>query len=191
MTSNIIGMFTGKLVNPFALTINDIDIRDVAHSLALTCRFRGHTTQYYSVAEHCVRCAEMGLGSADGYRLARHRLLHDAPEAYLCDMPSPLKGEYPLNILKYFEKQILAVIYGKFQIPNMTEKTATAVKVADLTMLATEARDLCTFTLDRDDLPDPLPEQIVPWNWEEAERRYLHLAHELLLCKTEVINGVK
>ncbi len=188
---NEIGTFTSKFVNPFAMTVEDISIKDIAHSLALTCRFRGHTKQYYSVAEHCIRCAEMDLHSPDGYGLARYRLLHDAPEAYLCDLPSPLKVEYPFNLLKYAEEQILDVMYGKFQIPTMTEKTVAAVKHADLTMLATEVRDLCTFRLDRDDLPDPLPETIMPWTWQHAERRYLEVAHELLLCDSGVINGIK
>ncbi len=188
MQSNIIGTYTGKLVNPLALTVEDVDIRDIAHSLALTARFRGHTSVFYSVAEHCVRCSEMGMGSSDGYRLARHRLLHDAPEAYLCDVPTPLKGQFP--ILKCIEEQILDVMYDKFQIPTMTEQTATAVKHADHVMLATEARDLCTFSLDRT-LPDPLLETIMPWTWQHAERRYLELAHHLLLCDTEVLNGVE
>lgn len=191
MPANIIGTFSGRLVNPFALTVDDIDIRDVAHSLAMTCRFRGHVTQYYSVAEHCVRCAEMGMGSADGYRLARYRLLHDAPEAYLCDVPSPLKGEYPLNLLKCTEEQIFDTMCDKFQIPMTNKHIRDAVKHADFVLLATEVRDLCTFALDRDDLPDPLSNPIMPWTWQHAERRYLELAHTLLLCDTEVLNGIK
>ena len=188
MTANIIGTFTGKLVNPFAMTVEDIDIRDIAHSLALTCRFRGHVTQFYSVAEHCIRCAEMSMADA-AYGVARYKLLHDAPEAYLCDVPSPLKGEFP--IFKYLEQQIFDTMCEHFRITTPRPHVTDLVKIADLTLLATEARDLCTFTLDRDDLPDPLPETIIPWTWEEAERRYLYLAHELLLCDTGVINGIE
>ncbi|KKK79599.1 hypothetical protein LCGC14_2831880 [marine sediment metagenome] len=188
MKSNIIGTFTGKLVNPFAMTVDDICIKDIAHSLAMTCRFRGHVSQYYSVAEHCVRCAEIGLHSPDGYGLARYRLLHDAPEAYLCDVPSPLKGQFP--ILKCVEEQIFAVMCDKFQIPTMSEEVEIAIKHADLVLLATEARDLCAFDLDRT-LPSPLPDEIIPWPWEDAEERYLELAHHLLLCDTEVVNGIE
>ena len=198
MKQNITGTFTGKLVNPFAMTVDDIDIRDIAHSLAMTCRFRGHINQFYSVAEHCVRCAEMDMHTPDGYSIARYRLLHDAPEAYLCDVPSPLKGQFP--VLKCIEEQIFDVMCEHFHIPLMGFSDtgglagcdiAAAVKHADHVMLATEARDLCAFDLDRDDLPDPLSEQIIPWTWQQAEKRYLDLAQHLLLCDVEALNGIE
>lgn len=67
--------------------VEQIDIRDIAHSLSLINRFTGHTRTPYSVAEHCVIGSEIIRGE-----FALEFLLHDAHEAYLGDVSGPLKG---------------------------------------------------------------------------------------------------
>lgn len=80
--------FTGK---KFPLDKPDpalIDIEGIAHALSLLCRFNGHCTRFCSVAEHSVHVArEIDLD------LAMEGLLHDAAEAYLGDVHSPLKAQ--------------------------------------------------------------------------------------------------
>lgn len=82
--------FTGGKFFPAAPTFNT---RDIAHALSLNCRFNGHVSQFYSVAEHSVLvallCRELELGDPfEG-------LMHDATEAYLTDVPSPIKAHLP------------------------------------------------------------------------------------------------
>jgi len=67
-------------------------IEDIAHSLSHQCRFNGHTDKLYSVAQHCVVMAT--LPQTPG-RLRMTALLHDAAEAYLGDVVSPLKQLLP------------------------------------------------------------------------------------------------
>lgn len=111
---------SGKMVAPLSLKIEDINIEDIARSLANTCRFRGHTTQYYSVAEHCFH---VSLDVPRGYAL--WALLHDAPEAYLFDIPSPLKpyvlferestrGKWCSYPYDYVETEIMDMIAARF-----------------------------------------------------------------------------
>ena len=49
--------FTGRQFWPADPRADEIDIRDIAHALSMQCRYAGHCTQFYSVAEHCVLLA--------------------------------------------------------------------------------------------------------------------------------------
>lgn len=90
MPDGKIGTFTGRLVDPLDLRPEDIDIWDIVHSLSLKCRYNGHCFSYFSVAEHSVL-----LSKAVPPRLAKVALLHDAAEAYFCDLPRPIKALLP------------------------------------------------------------------------------------------------
>ncbi|PPQ17945.1 phosphohydrolase [Bradyrhizobium sp. AC87j1] len=65
---------------------DEVFIDDIAHALSLLCRFGGHCLRFYSVAEHCVL-----LSRAAPRPHKMWALLHDASEAYLVDVPRPLK----------------------------------------------------------------------------------------------------
>lgn len=68
---------------------------DVVRPLSRLCRFTGHGRMPWSVAAHCVVgsvVAERCLGSR---ALARAFLLHEAGEALVGDVSSPLKGLLP------------------------------------------------------------------------------------------------
>ena len=86
-----------------------IKFRDIAHALSQICRYAGHTKYFYSVAEHCVRLVQATPAGAK--RLA---LMHDAAEAYLQDIPRPVKR---LDIMKPYrdaEKHLVGVIFRKY-----------------------------------------------------------------------------
>ncbi len=88
---------TGRRMNPLDASPEDIDPDDIAGALANICRFGGHSRAFYSVAQHsvivCDLLAERG-GSPDELMAA---LLHDAAEAYLGDLPHPIKHRSELG----------------------------------------------------------------------------------------------
>lgn len=106
-TKDCIRTFTGIYFNIINPTEDMICIEDIAHSLSMQCRFAGHLPVYYSVAEHSIRCHEV---SSPENKLAA--LLHDASEAYLLDIPSPIKPH--LNNYKEIENKIMKLVAKKF-----------------------------------------------------------------------------
>lgn len=113
-----------------------VKIDDIAHALSNLCRFTGHTNRFYSVAEHSVRAA---LHVAPGFEL--EALLHDATEAYLGDVSSPLKAL--LHEYRLIEFRLDCCIRERFGLPP---KQSPEVKQADLSMLASERSALMPTT---------------------------------------------
>jgi 5'-deoxynucleotidase YfbR-like HD superfamily hydrolase len=103
----IIRTVTGKYINVFEPTPEMIDLEDIAHALSMQPRFGGHLPYFYSVATHSCMCAD---AAPEGHKLAA--LLHDASEAYLLDVPSPIKS----RLTNYYEieDKLMAVIAQKF-----------------------------------------------------------------------------
>jgi len=164
--------FTGKQFFPLNPRGEDIDIRDIAHSLAMQCRFNGHCLKYYSVAEHSVRLSLMLPKE-----LALWGLLHDAGEAYLCDLPRPLKHQMPSYF--DFEDKLLSAVAQRFDLPYPIPQP---VFDADNTMLATEARDLMADPPVPWNLPyEPLPEPIPPMRPAQAEQEFLYRFAQLVV----------
>jgi hypothetical protein len=126
--------FTGKKFFPLDPRPEDVDIEDIAHSLSLQCRFTGHCKFFYSVAQHSVLVSQLLPWDA-----ALWGLLHDASEAYLCDLPRPLKNRTALGVeYSRIETGLMTCIAEAFDlgpIPPM-------VKTADDIMLVTEASQI-------------------------------------------------
>lgn len=148
--------------------VEDIDIEDIAHALSQQCRFSGHTSRFYSVAEHSVRVA---LICPREHRL--WGLLHDASEAYIVDIPRPFKHMDQLREYREIEAVVQGVVCDRFGLPREMPR---AVKLADEILLGTEARDLMGPLLPGWVLREaPLPEVVAPWPPEQAKYLFLSM----------------
>lgn len=121
-----------------------IVIRDIAAALSKICRFGGHCSDFYSVAEHSVHVSKV-LESRypDGSKLAMAGLLHDAAEAYLGDMTTPLKSCSDMQTFREREAMTLNSIEKQFRLHRGLTHDER-VKAADRDCLAVEARELCS-----------------------------------------------
>lgn len=176
MASRYFRTYTGRCVHPLAPHPDEIAIEDIARSLSQQCRFLGHTDSFYSVAQHSVLVSELVPRE-----FALWGLLHDASEAYLCDLPAPIKREPEMEVYRIAENRLTAAVALKF---GMTAIMPPAVHVADKVMLATEFRDVTTvdnvaWIIDECG-QKPLDRRwLTPWPAAVAEVRFLARFREL------------
>jgi len=110
--------FTGVQFT-FPAEAENVNIFDIAHALAYQCRYTGHVVRFYSVAEHC--CLLHDYAKEAGYRNVRLRaiLLHDAVEAYICDLPAPVKNLLP--DYRELERSVQAAVTEAFHLRPLTD----------------------------------------------------------------------
>jgi len=173
--SPFIETYTGQRFMPLSPRVEDVVIADIAHALSNQCRFSGHTKEHYSVAEHSVRVAR--VLEARGYSPTSQLwgLLHDASEAYLVDLPTPLKSDPTIgHAYRIAEARIMAVICQRFDLPI---HEPAEVRTADAVLLATEVRDLMAGRPahwgNGQITQPPLREKIEPWEPRRAEWAFL------------------
>lgn len=162
--------FTGRPFWPLDPRPDEIHIEDIAHALSLQCRYAGHCRRFYSVAEHCVLLA---IHVPPAFKL--WALLHDAAEAYLTDIPRPLKGD--LGGYAALEDRVMAAVCARFGLsPDMP----AIVHECDGRIISDERANLSASVLPWSAQPEPLGVTLRYWSPEQAERAFLH-AYERLV----------
>lgn len=134
--------YSGLRVDVFNPTPDMFCIEDIAHALSNICRFGGHTNKFYSVAEHCVRVSHLVKPE---FKL--QALLHDASEAYIWDMPTPIKSK--LVGYEGIENGIMLCIAKKF---GFSWPMADQVHEADKEMLKCEWCDLFSGNIQTNEI---------------------------------------
>lgn len=144
--------YSGKKFNPFQPEKDDISIVDIAHALSNVARFGGHTKRFYSVAEHSCFVVAL-LPTVYGYpkenlkvrRLLLAGLLHDASEAYIGDLVSPIKHTAEFKEFRNLENALQDAIFERFDC-YPTAEDLQSINFVDYAALRKEAESL---------LPDP------------------------------------
>lgn len=167
--------FTGRQFWPLDPRPEDILLTDIAAALAKLCRYNGHTRIFYSVAEHSVLVARAAPAA-----VRMEALLHDASEAYLADVPRPLKRH--LAGYAEAEDRVMRAVARQFRLawPLPAE-----VKRIDEAILADEREQLMA------DPPAPWHEReprlgirIKGWTPQEAEREFLLAFHDYVAARS-------
>lgn len=155
--------FTGREFNLASPTPEQVFIEDIAHALSQLCRFTGHTNQFYSVAQHSV-----AVSLRVPKEFALWGLLHDAAEAYVGDMSSPLKSICPEY--RGIEHNIMAAVCERFGLPYLEP---LVVKEADYAECRAEAEMLFVR---------PEHASVIGWGPVLAKLRFLNRFAELTRC---------
>lgn len=178
--SNGILLISGQLYDYDDPGSNIITIEDIARGLSNMCRFAGQLNDFYSVAQHCVyvsHCIE------EEYAL--EGLMHDATEAFLMDIPTPLKRILP--DYKRLERLHETYVMARFGLDYPMRKE---VHVADKRVFAAEVRDLRgeheNYYGEYLSDVEPFEWMIDPWYPQDAEDMFLARFKELMALR--VIN---
>lgn len=126
--------YTGRMIQLEDFKAEDIKIEDIAHSLSLQCRYCGHTSYHYSIAQHSVLVSYMVPE-----HIAKQALLHDTTEAYLVDIPSHLKKLVAFEPYMVLEDKVWKVISEYY---NVDYELDPILKVADKGILWWESNVL-------------------------------------------------
>ena len=139
-------------------------LKDIIHSLSLINRFNGAAKFPYSVAQHSLYVA--GLLPDE---LKLHGLLHDAPEAYVGDMVSPLKKI--MTEYKEVEANIARVVANVF---GLSYPAPAEVKKADLAVLSAEREQVLNPSYGPwyKDFPLPADIHIEEMSWSQVKDLY-------------------
>lgn len=177
MTSTTITTISNQRIDLLAPAPDAIDIVDIAHGLALQCRFAGHVQDFYSVAQHSVLVSSL-VPPED----ALWGLLHDASESYISDILAPLKKTFELTGYRMVEARLMNAVLVHFGMAGQYCDTPRTVRDADKIALATEFRDLrgCSDDAARALVgARPSAKHIEPVTWQEARRLFMDRYREI------------
>jgi uncharacterized protein len=166
--------FTNRKFHILAPQPEEICIEDIAHALALQCRFTGHVKWHYSVAQHSVYASQIVV---PGFEF--EALMHDASEAYICDMSRPLKHYTPAGAAYLeVEAKIEAAIAARFGL--QTPMSAEVKNADNLVLYAEKAQLMPPMVWDTRwaATEDQAAIKIERWTPEEAEQIFLNRFYE-------------
>lgn len=168
MTEPYIGTYTNKKFYFLDPKPEQICIEDIAQALSMNCRFSGHVSKFYSVAEHCCIIADLVEAADKSSTEVLSALLHDASEAYICDIPRPIKP----YLDNYFdmELKIERVIQKKYSITAKTD----LINYYDHHICGEEARQLFLHVPDWVEEFERLKDiKINAWTPDQAKKEFL------------------
>ncbi len=185
MTADWIMTSRGRMFYPLEPRAEDVDIRDIAHALGAVNRFNGHTSEPYSVAQHSILVSLQFDG--DGPDMALLALLHDASEAYLCDVPRPLKQTPAFASYREAEARLEAVIFDVFGLSELAQSpdAVARLKAVDRRMLRTEQAQLMPPPAAGEVRDDGAPFNVLidPWDARTSTLSFLLRFHTLSLAR--------
>jgi hypothetical protein len=161
---------SGRLMYPFNPKPHMITLWDVAHHLSIIPRYNGATRRPYSVAEHCVLLADHGMLAGFSPLECLNLLLHDAAEAYLTDVMSPIKDLF--GVFKAVENRLLRMIHDTFGVPYLEDRSL--IERLDKSIILDERAAMLPNHRPEnhwhvDEAFEPLGVEVRGLPWDEAE----------------------
>jgi hypothetical protein len=168
MSNSRIKLLSGGFFDFIDIENSTYTVEDIAHNLSHICRYTGAVEQFYSVAQHSVIVSHCVPPEH-----ALSGLMHDASEAFMSDLNSPLKAL--MKPYKALEKKVEKEIFGRLNLPFPMK---SSVKVADVAVFMAENRDLRGIHSEVGDI-EAYDKRIVPWTAAKSKKEFLKRYNEL------------
>jgi uncharacterized protein len=174
----VIDTYTGSRVDILNLRPEDVELATIAHSLSRQCRFGGHCRSHVSVAEHSCHVADWveqnypHLPDVEAsHSLLLAALLHDGSEAFLVDLPRPLKLALPEYV--EIENRVQAAVNERFGADAGYEKHL--IKLGDNAVMKAEAQLEMVSRAENWEMEDveAAPLSAMRWTAERAEAEFI------------------
>lgn len=168
-----IQVYSGGRFWPLDPRPEEITLDDIAHALSHQCRFSGHTEFHYSVAQHSVLVSDYCDEPLAG-------LMHDSSEAFLVDIPRPIKPAIPQYL--EIEAKIMAIIGKKFGFLVPVSDNVIAI---DNAMLWLEKNQVMKPGLnwyqDKDaNIPEEMKNlKLLEWSPRYAKEAFIYRFHQI------------
>lgn len=167
---------SGKMINPYDLKDEDFSPKIIAQTLSRVCRFWSQTSEFYSVAQHCLVMETL----FDDKELKKWAIMHEVFEGLTgMDIPTPIKHSTKMKSYREAEDKALEQAANLF---NLIYPIPNEIKTMDKRLMVTEAlKFMNTKNYDWTKLAKPLPLTVIktPMNMKEAEIAFLRKGYEL------------
>lgn len=167
--------YSGKEIDPTWIKPNDVCLEDIARSLSMTCRFNGHVTRFYSVANHCVNMAQWFFDQ-ERYKEAKYALFHEGDEVIFGDIITQIKYLDILAELREIIKATQRTIYKQFKLYGNEPKS---VKELDDMMKVLEARKVKPKSKLAAQEIKPIKINVRVLTRPKAEREFISMYHKI------------
>ena len=162
--------YTGRKFWPLDPRPEDFCLEDIAQALSMSCRFNGHCLEFYSVAEHSCHIFDQ----TDDPMEKKWAILHDAPEAYISDLVSPLKKDMPE--FQNVEFWIMRAICERWNLPWVMPQNVNRL---DKTIVRDELSNMRDPSTDWNIPKIGLGVRLQLWSPQQAKYEFLFLCHSV------------
>ncbi len=170
-------VYSGKKFYPLEPDRNEFVVADIARALSMLCRYNGHVARFYSVAEHACHVSDIVFARTKNPTLAFWALNHDDSEAFLCDVPRPMKRIPAMAPYRAAEKRVQEWVCDRL---GLSREEPNIVREVDTEILGTEARALKSpihpdwgKTTSTGQLPAAIEGLLLGWSTDRAEHEFL------------------
>ena len=168
--ATFIETYTGRAFWPLAPTMDALSIIDIAHALSNQCRYSGHVQYFYSVAQHCCLLAKWVADHGGSALDCLQMLMHDAPEAYIVDVPRPVKQYMPeYRVWDHGINEVIREWMGWKFLPRLAIQDELDSRI----IMDERAALMSRSGLDWGHNLEPIGVEIMPWSPAEAEKTFL------------------